>query len=75
MIKHFYVLEYVLQLLEFCFQRNSSQLIWRAFSVLFQGPSIFRESKFAPQEYEKELQKYSRLIGDKTIGFPILQYK
>ena len=36
------------------------KLIPRAFSFIFQAPPILRVSKFAPQEYEDESQKYSR---------------
>ena len=52
---------------------NSLQLIWRAFSYIFQAPHVLYELKFAPQGHDEESQLYSRSIRDKAIGFAMLE--
>ena len=53
---------------------NSLQLIWTAFSFIFQAQSISFVSKFALQteEYQFESQKILRSIEGKVTGFSML---
>ena len=51
---------------------NSLQLIWKAFSFIFQASPIVRLSKFASQEYEDKSQKCSISNEGKTISLSML---